>query len=312
MENQTAPSTQNDQTGPATPPPQSTVSPSKQNSLPALVLTVLAAATIFGLGGYFLGKKTAGPPKNIAPTDPQTTPAPISATPTLAAAEPENQLLAGLLKLPKMNSFQPKTEKEKMWWVSDDNWSILAENAESIEMVKPEAYEELKNSGSPTSEIIAAIAGFFENQGFTLSRQNLTEDLDDNHFYDYIRGYQTETDKCLISVNPDKGYYGDKNGNLIPEPNITVSCVSSADFEKSYQEQIPFLIALNDRKAGVIIEKSNALAASINVRWRRTGASALFSKKSGVWEKIHLGHEKPACSLLKEYSFPAEIYQDCI
>jgi hypothetical protein len=158
--------------------------------------------------------------------------------------------------------------------------------------------------------LVNEVNNFFDDNEFNKSTRNSSKSVTDDSFYDYILGYQKNDERCLLTVNPDESYYYGENGEKVAIPNIVISC-SKGEFQRSYDEQIPFLKAMNDRTAVIGIKKMNDVAAKVQVHWRRTGSYALFSKKNGSWEMIYRGQDQPSCLTLQKYSFPSEIHSDC-
>ncbi|HEX6977508.1 MAG TPA: hypothetical protein VF185_04140 [Patescibacteria group bacterium] len=277
----------------------------KSNLVVPILTTILISAIIFGLGGFYLGRRSLSLQKTttLANISPTSTPTPV----TLESVN--NQFLSSLLNIVSKDGFKV-IEEDSMLWVSNDNWSIFVKNNESIGLVKPEAYQELSDVNSQTSQLVSKIANFLKSQGFSPNERNFSKDSNDNKFVDYIQGYQKGEDICLITVNPDKSYHADKNNEMVADPNIEISCSNS--FEADYNEQIPFLVAMNKRNEAINIQKNNGMAASASVRSRRGGAYALFSKKNGFWEMIYYGQDAPSCSILQKYSFPTEIHEGCL
>lgn len=228
-----------------------------------------------------------------------------------------SEILSSFLRYIEAKDFYTRADtrfntinENSMWWVSDDNWSILIKDIPSTGLVRAKAYKELSEKDSFTLRLVNEVNNFFDNKGFSKSIRNSSKSVSDDSFYDYILGYQKDDERCLLTVNPDESYYKGENGEMIASPNIVLDC-SRGEFQQSYDEQIPFLKAMNDRTAVVRIEKMSDVAAYVLVNWRRTGSFALFSKVNGYWEMIYRGQDQPSCSTLQKYSFPAEIYSDC-
>lgn len=195
-------------------------------------------------------------------------------------------------------------------WISDDNWTILVRPAETIELVRPSAYKELTDSQSFTSRLVAEVASYLDNRGFTRSARNSSKTPGDTTFYDYQQAWQKGQERCLLRVNPDQSFSQDSTGKMIPFPHITLTC-SLGTFQTSYDSQLPYLKALNNRRAVIVVSKSAPTAAKVFVSYSRSGSFALMVKKAGVWQLIYEGQDQPRCSVLKANSFPAEIHSEC-
>lgn len=222
----------------------------------------------------------------------------------------ESSLLIDLLSSLHEHGFTP-INLDSMWWVSDDNWSIEIPS-ESIGLVHEEAYKELLESNSETNVILEKIRSYFDIKGFVKNQANSSQGVVDDSFYDYIEGYQRGGARCLATVNPDIVLYKDEDGKMVSDSNIVVSCATEQAYMSSYEDQIPFLKAMNDRKAVVGIRENNGTEAMTAVHWRRSGAFALFSKKNGYWEMIYRGQDQPSCEVLEKYEFPKDIHDECL
>ncbi|KUK79758.1 MAG: hypothetical protein XD95_0146 [Microgenomates bacterium 39_7] len=286
------------------------ISPEQKMSLlfPVLI-TLLISAVVFGLGGFYLGKKsftvfnTQVSENKAKEQVEQPTPSPILKT-------TNSQTLLDITDLLTNGEFKP-VDRQTMWWVSDDGWSILVDNSETIALFRAKAHSELQDPKSETSKIVETVSSYFANQGYSQNRNNSSDNVTDDAYYDFIRGFENNNEKCLLLVKPDESYYQDENKQMVAVPNIVVSCSNSSSVDASYNKQINYLKAMNDRKAVIYIQEETDSAAKANVNWRRTGAFALFSKKNGNWEMIYLGQDRPSCQLLEEYDFPKKIHDSC-
>ena len=279
--------------------------PENQETLPErkklleMLFAIVLSAVIFGSGGFYLGTQNSRPSSTlqvqeaVAEKQVQSSPSPAAVEKTI-----NSQTLIDLRSTITTETFEV-TDRPILKWVSDDNWTILVKEAQSIGLEKANAHKELQDPKSETSQLVDTISAYFASKGFTQSSNNSSTSATDETFYDYIRGFENRSEKCLLSVNPDQ----------VPEPTVNISC--SESFETSYDEQIPFVKALNDRVAGVYILAKTETAARASISWRRTGVTALFSKQNGTWELIHSGQDQPSCQLLEDYDFPKEISESC-
>ena len=119
----------------------------------SVILTALVSAVIFGFGGYYLGRQSSG--FQNAPVQTDSPPTPVPATPIPI----KNQFLSELLTL--LDGFKV-IDRDSMWWVSDDNWSVSVKGVESIGMVNAKAYSELGDKNSQTYRLVTTVTGFFK------------------------------------------------------------------------------------------------------------------------------------------------------
>jgi hypothetical protein len=249
--------------------------------------------------------------KNVNKQDVAENQQPIASKTIVTLLEDLNQ--KGLNLDPK---FSHSGLTDSLWWVSDDNWSILIKEVSHVSIIRPEVMTELKTKNSYTSQLITETTNFFIKAGFIKSKQNSSRSVDDDSFFDYVLGFQNADEKCAITVNPDEGFYLGKNGQMIPEPNITIACATNDAFQQAYAEQIELLKAVGNRKQIIHIQKITDTAAKVGVNSRRSGAMALLSKQSGHWEVIASGQggfeDITTCEVMREYAFPKAVFDhDC-
>lgn len=309
MENSSTPNQQEFQSSDSVKVEQNTYSKQKASLLFPIAITLLISAVVFGLAGFYVGKKSSIVP-NTQVSENKTEEQVEQATPAPILKTTNSQTLLDITDLLADEELKP-VDRQNMWWVSNDNWSILVEDSEAMGLVRAKAYAELQEPASVTSKIVENISSYFINQGYTQNQNNSSQSTSDDSFYDYIKGFENNKEKCLLSVNPDESYYQDENKQMVAVPNIVVSCSNSSFFNASYNKQIPYLKAMNDRKAVIYIQEETDSAIKANVNWRRTGAFALFSKKNGNWEMIYLGQDQPSCQVLEKYDFPKEVHDSC-
>lgn len=249
-----------------------------------------------------------------APIDKTSTP---RATPPLAApannVSINSQILIDLLDALKPERFVP-VEISQTWWVSNDGWNIRIFNPQTIGLIHNTAYSELETPSSKTRQVITLAIEYFNNNGFLKNTLSSSKNFNDESLYNYYLAYEKDKEQCVLVVNKDTSGKLGSSGESIPNPNITISCFDSILYQESYDSQIPFLRAMNDKKAGVYINKINTenSAAIAGVSWRSPGGTfALFVKQNGVWKMIYNGQDTPKCSVLQKYNFPEEIYSAC-
>lgn len=268
------------------------------------VITFLIVTALFGFGGYFIGQQWF----DTGSTQVQVQQAKDS---TLVGNTIRSQTLQHLLSMPIEGNFE-QIERNTMWWISDDNWSISVGDSESLGLVRTNAYVELQDAASETTSILESISSYFIEQGFRKNDSNSSDSIADKTFYDFVLAFENDTEKCVLSVSPDESYYnlaGEEGMKVVP--NIIVSCSDLPAFQTSYAQQIPFLKAVNERNVIIQIEAETESAAKASVKYRRTGSFALFSKMNGNWEMIYKGQDQPSCQVLKAYAFPASIHEAC-
>lgn len=288
---------------------QNLVSKLKAILLVSILITFFIGTAIFGFGGFYLGKKVSFPPNTQIEAN-KIKGQIAQATPTPVLKTINSQTLRDIIGLFEDVTFEV-VDHQTMWWVSNDNWSILVNNSEGLGLVSAKAYSELHDPTSVNSEIIENITSYLITQGYKQSQRNSSQSVSDDTFYDYIKGFENNHEKCLLSVNPDESYYQDDNKQMVASPNIIISCSTTNSFDASYKKQIPYLKAMNDRKAVISIQIETETAAKARIHWRRTGAFALFSKNNKFWEMIYLGQDQPSCKVLEIHNFPKEIHDSC-
>jgi len=272
-----------------------------------IILYIIATISLMFLG-YYIYQKYAE--KRFAARSQEWTS--VYATSTPIANQDTNKDL--FFSSPALNSlkdlFQNQGFKPNGYgldWVSDDGFVIHIGKSvsEGVGLERINAHAELKDSNSTTSKIVKEISEYFEGHNYTKNNNNFTTDMfsttiyEGNRNYDYIEGYENDIEKCLLTVD------GDEIGNILQ--NITVQCVYSIFYEFSYNEQAPFLKALDNWAGPIYIDSGSTNAV------KALGGSTfiLFSKKHGYWENIYMGNDQPNCETLRKYDFPKELHNSC-
>lgn len=207
------------------------------------------------------------------------------------------------LKISLNNSSLDTNFKEKdspyLWWISDDGWNIIDDSA--FEIISTDPISNLPNPySSPldatTKELNESLSEIFLDNDFSINNLNTSESETDKSFYDYIVAFEKEDTRCIIKINRDNWEY-------------SISC--SDEFQKAYDEQIPYLKGL-DIKDGVItkIEKIGNFAR-LSIRHRRTGHFKIIKIVGDEMIEIFRGQEPPRCKLMIENQVPEEIYERC-
>lgn len=199
-------------------------------------------------------------------------------------------------------------------WVSDDNWTIVVTESTALTISYTDAYTSLMEEDSLSSRIISTMSEYLQSNGFSRSRQNTSSSYQDRTFYDYIEGYEQNDTRCLIIANPDYGSTQSPETNeMVPyDQKISLIC-STGVYQKAYAEQIPFLKALDDRKAHISINISeDGKLATGSTMGRRTGASIYFYNRDGKWEYVWAGQAVPDCSEFDGKNIPDEYLPTCI
>lgn len=205
------------------------------------------------------------------------------------------------------------------WWISDNGWNILDENAVASSINIPVISAQDKYTGEfqpkgpkhPLSQALNKfISDTFKNNGFQLNATNTSKTETDENLFDYVISFQKGKLRCTLNTS--------NGGAQTDEPNskdsnfyvpYSISC--SNQFDKAYQEQVPYLKALEDRDSAVILKKRIGDYVYLNVGFR-VGGFFIIGKMEG--EKIKIiftGQEYPPCNLMENNQVPKEVYEKC-
>ncbi len=197
-------------------------------------------------------------------------------------------------------------EESQSWWISDDGWSILVPTKFTF-VAKVTPIDSNPNK-DVMLDISSKVGEIMKEKGFVLNEMNSSENIQDTKFYDYVRAYQRDDEKCLITASPDVGT--SVEGTPF-HSTFTLGCFDGAVFQTSYEEQIPFLKGLNDKNAVIRNIQVKGNMASMAINWRRTGAVAFMYRLGNEWKKIIIAQGVPSCSELEENKVPKEYWIDC-
>lgn len=219
--------------------------------------------------------------------------------PVFADDEPET-VVNSLLQTLNDSSLDVKFSdpvKSSQWWISDDDWNIIDPNAVLIAS---------SNLFSPTDpqipftpaieELNNLVSKMFLDNGFTLNVKNTSPSKENNPFYDYVLAFQKGETRCTLTINGDFG-------------NQTIAC--SNRFQEAYNEQIPYLKALNNRNVTVHVHERIGDFVWLDVNLRRTGSAALMRDDGKEIKFIVMMQEAPSCDLMLENQVPKEVYDVC-
>jgi len=221
--------------------------------------------------------------------------------PVFADNKPET-VINSLLQALNVSSLDIKFSdpaKSSQWWISDDGWNINDPNAISIASpsVPGGGHRLSVDPLSPkTRELKYFISRIFLANDFAFNATNTSMPETENDFYDYIVAFQRDETRCTLKTDGDSGQY-------------TIAC--SNRFQEAYEEQIPYLRALDNRNVIVSVRERIGDFVWLSVHLRRTGYVALIKDSGGKMEVIFTGQEEPSCDLMLENQVPKEVYGAC-
>jgi hypothetical protein len=192
--------------------------------------------------------------------------------------------------------------KLSQWWISEDGWSINIPNAISIissaSTFKGDHFSPVNPLNPLAKELNDLISKILLDNGFILNALNTSESEENNDFYDYIVAFQKGETRCILETNGDGGQY---------------SIVCSDRFHEAYEEQIPYLKALNKRNIIINVGAGERIGDFVwlNVHLRRTGWKTLIKDDGKEIKRIFSGQEPPPCDLMIENQVPKEVYGAC-
>lgn len=202
-----------------------------------------------------------------------------------------------------------KIDNYSMWWVSEDGFSILNQDVVAVVTGVDCSKDNYENSKEKVEEMKISFSSQIDEllyqRGFKINDDNTSVSYDDDSFYDYIRGYEKDDKKCLLTINSDCAGYSSEDVNYAVE----FSCTNN--FEVNYQTQFPILedLQLFDQVITINKETNDFLLLAVN--GRRSGYALIAKKINGKWVKVHAGHEGPTCDVVENYEIPNEIISSC-
>ncbi|MCX6789751.1 MAG: hypothetical protein NTZ42_04060 [Candidatus Gribaldobacteria bacterium] len=210
-------------------------------------------------------------------------------------------------------------KKYWQWWISDDGWNILDENAVVASLNIPVISVQDQRTGEyqpagpkhPLSQTLNKfIFDTFENNGFQLNATNTSKTEDDDSLFDYVISFQKGELRCALNTS--------NGGAQTDKPNqkesgyyflYFISC--SNQFNKAYQEQVPYLKVLGNYDTVVVPEKRIGSFVYLSVHGRLSGYFIIGEMAREKMKIIFAGQEYPPCNLMIDNGVPMEIYEKC-
>ncbi|MDP3769510.1 MAG: hypothetical protein Q8R40_01050 [bacterium] len=204
--------------------------------------------------------------------------------------------------------FKKEPENYRMIWRTEDNWDVFDRYATGIEV--PIQVDFCERKACVRNENIKAlnqrISDIFLNNGFTVNQLNTSTSEDDERLYDYMLAFERGIIKCSLVTNPD--LMGDES---LPPMSVAIhySVACSDQIKKHYDEQLPFLEAINDHRFSIIVEKIIGNFARLEIGGRGGGGMYGIAKNiNHSWKIIVQAQEAISCILIDQYQIPKEIY----
>ena len=200
-------------------------------------------------------------------------------------------------------------EKYSQWWISDDEWNILDENAVAILIKIPintiNNYQPQSNSvDSLVNALNKKVANIFERNNFQLKSTDAFKKIVSQGYFDSVIAFQKGETRCTLSTS--NGIETNEQFNF-----FTYSIICSDQFQKAYQVQAPYLKALDNRNSVIIPEKRVENFVHINVNPGMRGFFIIGEMEGEKIKIIFAGQEYPPCNLMESKQVPKEIYEKC-
>jgi len=200
-------------------------------------------------------------------------------------------------------------EKYSQWWISDDGFSILDENATAVLMKIPihniDNYQSQSNSTNLLAEIFnRTITNVFKNNGFQLKSTDAFKTIVSQGYFDSVVALQKGETRCTLTISNGVETNGQSNF-------FTYFVICSDQFEKAYQEQILYLKALDSRNSVVSLEKRVGDFIFLNVNPGMRGFFIIGKMDGENIKIIFAGQEYPPCNIMEKNQVPKEIYENC-
>jgi len=203
-----------------------------------------------------------------------------------------------------------QTDSGIVWWVSDDGFSILNEDSvftvsTGVDCAGSNYEKEIEKLQQMKSEFSPRIDELMLKEGYKLNNNNSSSSYDDESFYDYIRGYENDASKCLLTINHDCEGFGDGNFSY----DAIFSCTNN--FVSNYLSQAPILNDLQLFDQVIRKNKETDEFLHLSVGGRMGGYYVVAKKIHGKWTELIGGQDTPPCDIVNEYKIPNEIISGC-
>ena len=143
--------------------------------------------------------------------------------------------------------------------------------------------------------------------GFAFDTRNSSVSFQDDQFEDFVHAYTQGNMVCALTVNPDN------YDSSYPQGRTDISFACSDELQKYYDEQVPFLQALQHIGTDFVVweEKRSGNFVLVGAHARRTGFYAILEQVNGTYQEIFSGQDAPPCDLMEQHHVPQAIYGEC-
>lgn len=155
-------------------------------------------------------------------------------------------------------------------------------------------------------KIAKNIESILIKNGFKLDKTNTLDNINPPSFLNFVYGYKSDKLSCLVESN--SSVFISKNFNSF----LTFSCFQNDKFQKTYKEQYPYILALQEAGeyepiGNITIENNSALIYLTNSKLN----AYLHKNKKGKWVFI-MKNQDFLCKDLEEKGVPKKDLVDCM
>lgn len=190
------------------------------------------------------------------------------------------------------------------YWILEDGYMVQAKDVYSAT-----SYFQQTKTGFSKKDIASVFnltsyaEKMFLKLGYKIDPQNSGSSANSGPFYEERRSYKSSDGlyQCVITLDTTQSIYW------------SVDCAKAEAINAAFQEQLPFLHALNDLREMAAVPYIEGNFASVNITNSVVGAGyAIMVRKDEDWVVLYQGQDNITCKLVEEYNIPKSIYTKCL
>lgn len=212
---------------------------------------------------------------------------------------------------PQMNQGSLEQYMGYVWWITPDEFNIFIQNTPGTSISV--SNQSANDFETVFQRVVDNTDKILLEEGFIVNTRNSSENLKDDIFYDYVRGYENTKKGLVCTLTLDGDTYR-LSESVAPTDGqgFTFSC--STRLQRSYNEQVPLLRGLDRDHSGLVVTQIDKMIGDfvvVSLHGRRAGTQAVLKKENGAYHSIFYMQEPPSCEIVDKYNIPEEIYEEC-
>jgi hypothetical protein len=205
-----------------------------------------------------------------------------------------NQPVSFELQLKSLTNIQ-----NKIFWLSRDGYGILV--PVSVFVGSQISASSVDNVLRKKIEILSTdTIKLFKENGYSIDIRNTSQSSDDFKYGLLVTALTSADGSVFCKI---------QKSDIIPIWSL--NCIARSDFDEAYNQQLPFLLALDIPKfSGIAVSVTQSDDyARVDISNGEVGAGySILKKIDDQWTKLYGGQDDPPCKIMQENNVPGQIY----